>query len=235
MKSRLSFAFASVVVLAFLTVPAFGQITKDGELNVFFGYSTHTANSFEIGPPRFAPPLNAKFDFGDAMRGGLRLNVANNGHWGQELFYSYEQNHSTYTRGSNVLDLHLQVHNFGATGLFYFSKDEAARSRPFLSFGMGASVYKPTSDSKVFANDVTRGNLPGFGQSNEISFHYGAGFKQRVNKAVGVRFDARHFVGRYPSFNLTRHTDVVTEPIFPADGAISNIELTGGLIFYFGR
>jgi hypothetical protein len=235
MKTRLTTLCLLAVGLALLAAPAFGQIQKDGEINVFFGYSTHSFNEFQIGPPQATPAIKAKFDVLDGMRGGVRLNVVNNGHWGQEFFYSFERNKGVYTRPSGDLELDLQVHNFGATGLFYFSKDEAKRTRPFLSFGLGATVYKPTDDARGIANDVTRGNLPGFGQANEISFHYGAGLKQRINKAMGVRVDARHFIGRFPSFSLTRHTTNITEPVFPADGAIHNLELTGGLLFYFGR
>jgi hypothetical protein len=224
-----------VVLLALLAAPAFGQIQKEGELNVFFGYSTHSSNRFQIGPPQATPAIEAKFDVSEGMRGGIRLNVVNNGHWGQEFFYSYERNKGVYTRPSGDLTLDLQVHNFGATGLFYFNKNESANTRPFLSFGLGATVYKPTDDARSIANDVTRGNLPGFGQANELSFHYGAGLKRRITRAIGVRGDARHFIGRFPSFSLTRHTSNPTEPVFPADGPIMNIELTGGLIFYFGR
>lgn len=46
--------------------------------------------------------------------------------------------------------------------------------------------------------------------------------------------DAHHFMGQFPSFSITRHTTNITEPVFPADGAIHDIESTGGL-FYFGR
>jgi outer membrane protein W len=235
MTRRLTSSLSLVIALAVLAAPAFGQVAKDGELNIFFGVSAHTANAFQIGPPQADPAVSAKFDIRDGLRGGLRFNVVNNGHWGQEFFYSYERNEARYIRQTfGVQDLDIQVHTLGATGLFYFNKDEAAKTRPFLSFGIGATIYKPTDDAKVIAAGV--GNLPGFGQSNELTGHYGVGFKHRVNPAWGIRVDMRHFVGRFPSFSMARKSVAdATVATFPAEGAINNFEASAGLVFYFGR
>lgn len=238
MKRLVAAPTLMMIVLFLLAAPAFGQIATDGELNPFFGVSAHTKNQFQIGAPQASPPINAKFELSDALRYGVRLNVANHGHWGEEFFYSFEHNRARYVRQTvplNIVDLPIQIHNFGVTALFYFSENEKAKTRPFLDFGLGASIYKPTKESKIIAADPTIGNLPGFGQSNEISFHYGVGFKHRISRIVGLRMDVRHFIGRNPSFSMSRQSENASEQVFPASGAIHNVEATGGLIFYFGR
>jgi hypothetical protein len=227
-----------IITLFLLAAPAFGQSASDLELNTFFGVSAHTKNEFQIGFPQASPPIEAKFELADALRYGVRFNVANNGHWGQEFFYSYEHNRARFVRQFvpiNIVDLPIGIHNFGVTGLFYFTENEQAKTRPFVSFGLGASIYKPTKEARVIAADPFIGNMPGFGQSNEISFHYGLGFKHRINRIVGVRMDVRHFIGRNPSFSMSRRSENPNEAVFPADGAIHNVEATGGLVFYFGR
>lgn len=238
MKRLLAGPISLVVLLSLMAAPAFGQISKDGELNLFFGVSAHTKNEFQIGPPQFSPPIDAKFELADALRFGLRFNVATNARWGQEFFYNYEHNRARYVRETsplNIVDLPIQIHNIGMTVLFYLNNDETAKTRPFLSFGGGASIYKPTKEARIIASDPNIGNLPGFGQSNEIAFHYGAGFKHRLNRVVGLRMDVRHMIGRNPSFSMSRRSSNANEAVFPADGAIHNIEATGGLVFYFGR
>ena len=237
MKRLLATPISTIIVLFLLTAPAFGQISKDGELNFFFGAAKHTANDFQIGPPQATPPINARIQFTHALLGGVRLNVANHGHWGEEFFYSYEQNAAHYRNNKQIKEanLPLQLHRLGITGLYYLDDNEKATTRPFFSFGLGASIYKPTQEARNSAADPTQGNLPGFGQANELTFHYGAGFKQRLGKAVGFRMDVRGFVGRYPSFNMSRHSNDPAAFVFPATGAIHTAEVTGGLLFYFGR
>jgi hypothetical protein len=238
MKHSLAAPILLLSLLFMLGAPAFGQISEDGELNTFFGVSAHSKNEFQIGYPQASPPIDAKFELADALRYGVRFNVANNGHWGQEFYYSYEHNRARYVAKVvplYIVDLPIQVHNFGVTGLFYFTENEQANTRPFVSFGLGASIYKPTKEARAIAADPYIGGLPGFGQSNEVSFHYGVGFKQRFSRSVGFRMDVNHFIGRNPSFSMSRRSDDPNEVVFPADGAIHNIEASAGLLFYFGR
>jgi opacity protein-like surface antigen len=221
-----------------LALPAFGQtydydVAEDIELNAFFGISAWTSNEFKIGLPQASPPINGKFNLLKAWRPGVRFNVYNNGRWGEEFYFSYENNRFQYLRGASFTSLPIQIYNFGFNTLYYLDPDLNAKLRPFLTFGLGATVYKPTEEAEVDAEDPAIGNLPGFGQSNEFSFNYGVGFKQRLNKRVGFRMDLKHFIGRNPSFSMSRHSNNPSEPVFPNVGAINNLEVTAGLVFYF--
>jgi outer membrane protein W len=233
-----SLAISLMGMFFLLAAPAFGQLAQDGELNPFFGVSAHTKNEFQIGSPQASPPIDAKFELADALRFGLRFNVFTNARWGQEFSYSYEHNRARYVQQVvplSIVDLPIQIHNLGVTALFYLNNNETAKTRPFLSIGGGATVYKPTKEARIIAEDPSIGNMPGFGTSNEISFHYGVGFKRRLNRVVGFRMDVRHYIGRNPSFSMSRRSNDPSVRVFPADGAIHNVEASGGLVFYFGR
>jgi hypothetical protein len=156
----------------------------------------------------------------------------------KSFFNSYEPNEAHFVRKTTPeqqLDLGIQIHNLGVNALYYINSDDNARTRPFLSFGLGATVYRPTAETRSIVRDPLRGNLPNFGQSNEFAFNYGLGFKHRIAGIYGVRMDLRHFMGRNPSFSLARSSDDPNATVFPADGAIHKLEASVGIVFYFRK
>jgi outer membrane protein W len=231
-------AISVVGALLMLSNAAFAQLREDLELNIFGAGSIHSSKDFEISFPQSAIPISGQFKLDDAIRAGLRVNVFTRGHWGQEFFYSYEPNKAHFLRRTTPpasLDLSIGVHNFGVTGLYYFSDDETKRVRPFLSIGLGATVYRLTGEAVAIARDPLRGNVQDIDQSNEIAMNYGAGFKTKLSSWFGFRMDVKGFLGRNPSFGLARQSQDPNATVFPAGGAIHNGEASAGLIFYFGR
>jgi outer membrane protein assembly factor BamA len=77
--------------------------------------------------------------------------------------------------------------------------------------------------------------MPDIGNSNELGFNFGMGFKTRSTGMFGLRLDARNFVGRTPSFGLARHSNDPTATVLPATGVTNNLELSVGVVFYFSR
>ena len=227
-----------VGALLVLSNAAYAQLREDLELNIFGAGSIHSRKDFDISFPQSAIPISGQFKLDEAIRAGLRVNVYTRGHWGEEFFYSYEPNTAHFFRRTTPpasLDLNIGVHNFGVTGLYYFSDDEAQRVRPFLSIGLGATVYRPTGEAVAIAQDPLRGNVRDLDQSNEIAMHYGAGFKVKLSRWFGFRMDVKGSLGRNPSFGLARQSEDPNATVFPAGGAIHNGEASAGLIFYFGR
>jgi hypothetical protein len=222
-----------------ISTAASAQLRDNIELNVFGGASWYSSNRYEIGFPQSATPIEGKFRLDSAWRAGLRLGVFTRGHWGQEFLYSYEPNRAHFIRRtapSSSLDLDIQVHNYGATGLYYFHESEERAVRPFASFGIGGTVYRLTPEAAALVRDPLRGNAPDMDNAHELALHYGFGFKTtRAASRVGFRLDVRGFLGRTPSFGLARQADDPNATVFPASGAIHNAEATAGLIFYFGR
>lgn len=221
-----------------LSGAAYAQLKEDLEFNFFVAGSMHTKSSYEIGFPQSVTPIQSRFKLNDTIRGGLRLNVYTRGHWGEEFLYSFEPNTAHFIRRTPPTastNLKIQVHNIAANALYYFQEDESHHVRPFITIGLGATVYRLTPESVSFIRDPLRGNLADMNQSRELALNYGIGFKAKFGRLVGYRMDVRHFLGRNPSFGLARQSDNPNATVFPATGAIHNGEASAGLVFYVGK
>ena len=230
----------TLIVAALLTLSSavFAQIKESGELNLFGGVSAYTKNLYEIGFPQSPTPIPGRFRLDTGLRAGLRFNAYTRGHWGEEFLYSYEPNRAQFVlqrTPSNPLKLDIQVHNAAVNTLYYLQEQETQRIRPFLTVGLGASIFRPTSYSQSVAIDPLRGNAQDLGTATELALNYGLGFKTRLSSWIGFRMDARGFVSRNPSFGLARQSSDPNATVFPATGAMHHGEATGGLIFYFSK
>jgi opacity protein-like surface antigen len=217
---------------------AFAQLKDNIELNIFGAGSIYSKNNFEIGFPQSATPIPGSLKFDGHARFGVRLGVYTRGHWGQEFFYSYEQNTAHISRGGAApvtSNLHLRVNNYGINALYYIEETESHAIQPFLSAGIGGTFYQLKPEAVAFARDPARGNIPDIDSSNEIAFNFGLGLKTRSTNRVGVRIDIRDYLGRSPSFGLARSSNDPTATVLPATGVIHNGELSVGLVFYFGK
>ena len=238
MKRWLKTHIFVIGVFLTLSTSAYAQLREDLELNAFVAGSVYSKKSFEIAFPQSPTPTPGRFRLDEGIRGGLRVNVYTRGHWGEEFFYSYEPNTAHFSRRSTPpasLDLDIQVHNLGVNALYYLNDDETRKVRPFLSLGIGATIYRPTGQARAIARDPLRGNVPDLDPAHEIALNYGGGFKAKLGTWAGFRFDVRGFLGRSPSFGLARQSSDPNATVFPASGAIHTGEASAGLIFYFGR
>ena len=125
----------------------------------------------------------------------------------------------------------MQLHKVGVNALYYLNDDETHRIRPFLSVGAGWAIFRPTGKAQSIARDPLRGNVPDLNTANEIALNYGAGFKAKLRSWIGIRLDARGFVGRNPSFGLARESSDPNATVFPAGGAIHTGEVSAGFVF----
>jgi hypothetical protein len=239
MRRRLSNVTLVVTFCLAASNVTFAQLKDNIELNIFGAGNWYSSNRYEISFPQSVTPIQGEFKLDRGLRAGVRLGVFTRGHWGQEFFYSYEPNKThfiRFTAPSSSLDLDIQVHNYGVTGLYYFHEGEERGIRPFASFGLGGTIYRLTPEAASLVRDPLRGNAQDMDNAHEIAFNYGFGFKTtRAAGPVGFRLDVRGFVGRTPSFGLARQSEDPTATVFPATGAFHNAEASAGIIFYFGR
>jgi len=238
MTRRLTNAITLLGIYLVFSSNAFAQLKDNLELNLFGAGSVHTKNQYEIGFPQSAVPIPGELRIQAHARFGTRLGVFTRGHWGQEFFYSFEPNRMRISQGGALpsrTDIHLGIHNYGINALYYPRETESHVFQPFLSAGIGGTLYHISHDSVTNLRDPSRGNLPDMDNANELAFNFGLGFKTRSTGRVGLRVDLRDYVGRSPSFGLERRSNVATDTVLPATGVIHNGELSVGLVFYFGR
>jgi len=236
MDRRLKSAIFVLFAFVFLPSAALAQLQDNLEINLFGGGSVYNGKDFEIGFPQSTLPVKGEFKLNKALRAGLRVGVYTRGHWSEEFFYSYEPSTAHFIRRSpptNSVNLGLRIHNFGATALYYLRENESYSVRPFLSIGVGGTLYRFTSDADAFARDPLRGNIPGLTNSNRLTMNYGFGVKMRASDWLGFRADVRGFLGGTPSFGLPHQSNDPNATIFPADGAMSNGEASAGVVIYF--
>ena len=238
MNRRLQNLIGTLVYLLAFSSVAHAQLKDNIEVNLFGGGSVYTKKKFEIGFPQSTIPIQEIFKLNRVVfRGGLRVGVFDRGHWSEEFFYSYEPNTAHFVRDSATstsVDLPLRVHNFGVTALYYLQDNELQSIRPFLSVGLGGTLYRLTQEAESIARDPSRGNLPGIKNSNLLTLNYGVGLKVRpLSGWLGFRADVRGFLGPNPSFRLPSQSDDPNAIVFPAGGAMHNGEASAGVIFYF--
>ena len=126
----------------------------------------------------------------------------------------------------------MQVHQFAVNTLYYFSDDETETVRPFLTVGIGGTLYRPTDEAKSIARDPLRGNFAELNESSSLAVNYGFGVKAKAGSRVGFRLDARGFLTRTPSFGLPRDSPDPNALVFPTGGAFHNIEASASIVFY---
>jgi hypothetical protein len=233
-------------VLMVLPNVARAQLKDNFELNLFGGGSFYTNKTFEVGFPQTSSsvvgsplstaPVQGAFRLSKAIRGGVRVGVYTRGHWSEEFFYSYEPSTAHIIRRTpptSSINLGLGIHNYGVTALYYLNEDESRTFRPFLSIGVGGTLYRLSAEARSFAQDPLRGNLPGINNSNELALNYGVGVKARGANWLGFRADVRGFLEHTPGFGLPSRSNDPNAAVFPVSGAIQNGEASVGVILYF--
>jgi hypothetical protein len=235
MRRRLTCVIVTTMGLClWLSIAAFAQENRY-DLNVFGSGSWDSPKRYQIGSPQSVTPVSGEFRLDAGWRAGIRFGVYTRGHWSEELFYSYEPNNAhiiRWTPPSNSTVLPIQVHNYGVTALYYFNDDESRTVRPFVSVGVGGTLYRLTPEAIAVAADPLRGNIPNIKSSNEVALHYGFGVKTRFSNWLGFRGDVRGFLAKTPSFGLPQTSNDPSATVFPASGPLHNVEVSSGLIFY---
>jgi outer membrane protein W len=237
-KQSLKSTLIVVSVLMMFSTAAYAQLREDLEVNVFGLGVIHSSKDYEISFPQSPTPTPGKFRFNKGLGGGVRVNVYNRGHWGEEAFFSYESNVAHFTRvgtPSSTMSLGTENLNIGMNALYYLNDDETHRIRPFLTVGGGWAVFLLTDSAKAIVQDPLRGNAPDMNSANEIAVNYGGGVKAKVKSWLGVRVDLKGFISRNPSFGLARESSDPNATVFPAGGALYSGEASAGLVFYFGK
>ena len=229
MQIRRQVLFALLVLMSG-SMPLFSQ--GGGELNLYGGWSLFTTESFEIGEPQSPTPVPLTFSFEGGLQSGGRINFLTKDKWGSEVYYGYQSTTATFKRSDDAtqeLNLPTQVHQFGANILYYPLGTDDRLTVPFASAGLGAAIYRPTSEAKRIASDPLQGNISELIESGRFSFNYGFGVKRRLTDIFGLRFDVRGFLSRSPTFGLPESSDDPTATVLPLNNMLLSAEVSVGI------
>jgi hypothetical protein len=244
MSRRLLIAFLLMALDGWMSTEAYAQLRDNIEVNVFGGGSFYSHKDYTIGFPQTIVPNEGEFHLDRAVRAGVRVGVYDHGHWSEELFYSYDSNRAHFILAAppnspsvvppnSPLAVPITVHNYGVTALYYLNDGESHSFRPFLSIGIGGTLYHMSLETETFVRSPFQGGVLSMHSSNELAMNYGFGVKTRVNHWLGFRFDAKGFLGSQPSFGVPRRSNDPLVQVLPLSGAIQNGEVSAGLVFYF--
>lgn len=216
---------------------ALAQFSDYAELNIFGAGSIYSKNNFQTAFPQSAVPIPGQLKFDSHFRAGARFGMYMRGHWGEEVYYSYEPNTMTIISGGAFptrKDFSIGVNNYGVNALYYLVETEPNTFLPFVSAGIGGTFYRVRPTSLAFARNPAGGNFPDMNNSNELAFNVGGGFKTHSKGWFGIRVDVRDFIARTPSFGIPRSSIDPTAIVLPAFGSTNNFEGSVGFVIYFG-
>ncbi len=160
-------------------------------------------------------------------------------HLGLELSYNFMVNN---VRLVTPIAPGLPSYNFGqqiyypALNLIYNFTRRGSRFQPYVTIGGGGAQFTPTSKAEAYARDPAVNAIYGSGGLNDnlqVALNYGGGIKFHLSDHLGLRFDARGFWSRNPTFGLP---NFATGGIYiPGKSHINGIQATMGIVLYLKK
>ena len=111
-----------------------------------------------------------------------------------------------------------------------------ARLRPYVTAGLGAISFRPTSDAKRDAGLPTNAIYGAQALKADLmpAFNWGGGLKYNLTQLLQLRFDARNIITRQPHFGLSRIPVMPGAAFASPNGVAGGLQATAGLGFNLG-
>jgi hypothetical protein len=231
-RRKLAAAASVICLIAFAALTARAQEGQgvDPRASFFVGASLlGGGKTFFIGPDG----LNTKFQNGGKF--GFRGDFNIGDHFAVEGTYSFESDGLNVTHTTpvqSVTDFGTHIHQLEANGLYYFTA-RGSRFRPFVTAGIGIMRYNPTSDARLAAATNFLDQPVALHGETHPDFIPGVGIEALIVHHIGARFDLRDHISGLPRFGLPENAQSPNGPHYPISGAVSNWELSAGVIYHF--
>lgn len=162
---------------------------------------------------------------------GVRISETLGTRTGAELDYTFSNRPVTFSNLSpDVPNLSLDhgVHTF-LYSLLYYPNARSGKFRPFISAGVGASLFALDGDDR----DVAA--VDGVYLKNRWKFvtGIGGGFKYLMSDKWGFRVSVRDNISGVPDYGLPAIAATAGTPALDTDGTQHNWQITGGVSFYW--
>jgi outer membrane protein OmpA-like peptidoglycan-associated protein len=181
--------------------------------------------------------LNSKLITGGVAGGRVAWNPSR--YMGIEFAYGYSVNNvrllTPIRPGLPSYDFGSRIHNFTLNPIFNLTP-RGSRVQPYVTVGVGAMDFSPTSNAKAIAQLSSINSVYGSSGLNDnlqVALNYGGGVKFHLSDHLGLRFDARGYFSRNPTFGLPNYP---TGGLYiPARDHLNGLQVTAGLVFYLGQ
>lgn len=179
--------------------------------------------------------LGEKLVDGGTAGGRIAFNFSR--HLGLEFGYNFMINNvrleTPIAPGLPTYNFGDQIHYFAVNPVFNFTA-RGSRVQPYITAGVGAVRFTPTAQAIAQAKALNATFLSGaLGDDWEFGVNYGGGIKFHLSEHFGLRFDARGFWSRNPTFDLPGTNDGGI--YIPAKAHLNGFQGTMGLVIYLGR
>jgi len=236
-KSLLLFLIASYLVFAGSTF-AQGLNVKSVELSLSMGATSFSSKTFTIGPPQSSTPINGSMELSSGKMYEARINIYNSKRIGSEVLYGYQYGGVVFRRTSDPVSSFsspLQVHTLTLNLLYYPFGETSSGWHPFITFGGGATIYRPSAGGQRAAKDPLQGNFDTFFETSRGTGTAGIGVKRPITKSIGFRADAGADFTKVPTFGLPESSASANATVLPVGGIVHSIRASAGIIFYLGK
>ncbi|MGA8027342.1 MAG: outer membrane beta-barrel protein, partial [Bryobacteraceae bacterium] len=248
MPTRLSFrSLNSLAVAATLCFCASGFCTSayaQGTNNTSKGSTDEYPDVIELDPfggvsliGQVNRGLDEQFIKGGTGGGRVTYNISN--HIGIEASYNFTINNvrlvTPIAPGLPSYDFHEEIH-YPALNVVFNLKPRGSKVQPYLIAGVGPIFFKPHQHYEQIAREPAVDAIyhsANLGENTQVAFNYGGGIKFHLSEHLGLRFDARGFYSRNPTFRLPNYND---GGIYIVSGQhINGFQGTVGLVLYLGQ
>jgi outer membrane protein OmpA-like peptidoglycan-associated protein len=163
---------------------------------------------------------------------------------GLEFFYAWDRANvefktpsGTFPDGSPLptYSFGAYIHQWAFNPIFNL-RPRGSRVQPYLTVGIGGEQFTPTSTAKSQARSDTNNTLyqsAGLNDNLQVALNYGGGVKFHLSDHFGLRFDARGFFSRNPTYGLANFPNGGI--YIPSKDKLNGLEATAGLVFYLGQ
>ena len=215
-----------------------GLSVRSAELSLSVGETSFSIKPFTVGPPQSAIPIKGSMNLSSGKMYEARINFYNRKRLGSEVMYGYQYGGVTFHRNTApaaTFGIPMQVHTLTLNLLYYPFGELNAAWRPFVFFGGGAVIYRPSSGGQKAAKDPLQGNFDTFFETSRATGIVGAGVKRPVTKSIGFRADAGFELTKVPTFGLPESSGTVSATVLPVGGSVRSFRGSVGIILNLGR
>jgi len=201
------------------------------EVSIFAGVSG-LGNKILVTPVEGGTTRDVGLNFDSGYLLGFRIAENLSPSFGGELEYALADQPLVFVNLSPsipLLALSHKVHKFAYSVLVY-PMQRRGRYIPFASVGIGASLFRVSTDS------VDEALLQGVDLTNrwKFAFSYGGGVKFPMGPAWGFRVDVRDHVTGVSDYGLPSPAPPLGPGLRP-NGVFHNWQVSGGFLYTFGE